>query len=830
MAAHYDVERRAPQFAISARPRGFGSHKFAVLTPQPATRTIVGAMTAFQSVGDQTRRAFPVKRASHWFRIAATVATILVILAGAARFHLLSRVLHSLRQKISYFNVSDSGLGNDELILPSMTGTKTFTVPAARGPIESNSAQRAPTAAIKGAGGSSAGTGPWVMGYYASWQKSLYPINRIDFRAMTHLALVHWMTTADGTVEPSQMDELAPSIISRAHADGVKAVMMLGGSDDANFASAASPAHQTVLVREVLSKIDALGLDGVDLDWELKIDDGSFSALAQALRRLRPSLIITAPIDPTLGGSGHLAAALAPYCDQVNMMSYGGGTAHFGWVSWYFSALAGDDSDHPASLKRFVGSWLRAGVPREKVGIGIGFYARGWTAPVNGPLQSTTTASVPINELPYATPVADGGGVLSWFYNQPGTKYVYDSGLAQQPAISIPGGLKPQGWNGAPITWVTYEDEGSIAAKAAFVKANHLGGAIIWTLNEGATDPVTGRNPQLDAAKLSFLNRGPAPMPLLSSKEAYTNKTAQLALTGLPADLARVAVVWRGGGTSFDENVYHDNSYGRPSEYYIEASADGTKWTTLTHVTNNTYNTRQFLFDIAGKAFTKIRMRVTSLVGTYDGRIALEIHDARNGSADTYLFLGDSITCNCWGAADFPKEAFGPGVHAQRPSNYPVISQAGTPSLLSESLLSTSPYGVPVIRKWLNDFPSVKYVGLSYGTNDANGNVTAAAYCSNLQTMVQEVIAAGKTPIIPTIVASPSANVQVNAPAMNACLATLKKRYPSIVQGPDLWTVFHGHSVADGWFFDHLHPSLTTGCAAWKKAWIDTVLVALYPE
>lgn len=673
-------------------------------------------------------------------------------------------------------------------------------------------------------------SGRWVMGYYASWQRGLYPVSRIDFTAVTHIALAHWMTDANGTLRPSEMETLAPSIVSTARGKGVKSILMLGGSDDLNFAAAASPANRATLVTSILKKIDSLALDGVDLDWELKIDQAGFIALARALRQARPNLIITVPIDPGLGGAGGLAAGLEPYCDQLNMMSYGGGSARLGHVSWYFSALAGDGFDHPASINRFLNGWLKAGVPPEKIGIGLGFYARGWTAPVKGPLQPPDGALVPLNELPYGASLADGGGVLSLFYNEPGTTYLYDAGPAQQPSISIPNGLTPPGWKGAPITWVTYEDEASIAAKAAYAKANDLGGAIIWTLNEGATEPAVGRNPQLDAAKRGFLDRGLAPMPLLASSTAYTNGEATLVVNGLPPTVNQVGVVWRGGGTSFDENVYSDISYGRPSEYSIEASTDGAKWISLIHVTNNSYDGRQFIFDVGGHGFTKLRMRVSSLVGKYDGRLVFEVHDAKDGATDSYLFLGDSITCNCWGVADFPKEAFGPGIHAQRPSNYPMFAQGGTPSLLSDSLLSNSKYSIPVIRQWLKDFAPAKYVALSYGSNDANGNVPAATYCSNMQALVQEVIAAGKTPIIPTIVASPSGNVQTNAPAMNACLATLRSRYPAIVKGPDLWGVFAGHSVADGWFLDHLHPSLTAGCAAWKKAWIDTLVQALYPE
>jgi GH18 family chitinase len=667
------------------------------------------------------------------------------------------------------------------------------------------------------------------MGYYASWQSNLYPVSRIDFTALTHIALAHWMTNSNGTLQVSDLDTGGAPIISAAHAAGVKAIMMLGGSDDTNFASAASSANRPTLVNAILAKLQALGLDGVDLDWENNINNSDFIALAQALRQASPSLIITAPVDPTLD-AGSLAAGLAAYCDQVNMMSYADSGPYPGWQSWYFSALDGDGSTHPSSINRFVTNWVGAGVPASKIGVGIGFYATGWTSPVTGALQSISGSSMPLGELPYGASSANGGGVLNWFYNQAGANYSYDAGPAQQPSISIPAGMKPSGWTGPAITWVTYEDEASIAAKANYAKANGLGGVIIWTVNEGATDPITGRNPLLDAVKLGFLNNGPAPMPLQSSAQGYVAGPTSIVVTGLSTALNQVVVRWWNGDTSFDESVSSYGSYGRPSEYYIEASPDGTNWTSLTHVSGNSYNQRQFLYDFTGKGYTQVRLRVVSIVGTYGGNDILSVHSAPSNSTDSYLLLGDSITSNCWAAANnaFPNEPFGAGVNTVRPNRYPVMTEGGIPGLLSASPLAATPQNIPVIRKWLQDFPTVKYVGLSYGTNDANGSVPAATYCSNMKSLVQEVIAAGKTPVIPMIVASPASAVQANAPAMNACLATLQAQYPSIIKGPDLWTVFQGHSVADGWFFDELHPSLGTGCSALQNAWVNTMSSTLY--
>jgi lysophospholipase L1-like esterase len=225
-------------------------------------------------------------------------------------------------------------------------------------------------------------------------------------------------------------------------------------------------------------------------------------------------------------------------------------------------------------------------------------------------------------------------------------------------------------------------------------------------------------------------------------------------------------------------------------------------------------------------------MNISSMVGVNPGRVVVTVNGqagANNPDAG-YLLFGDSITANCWGAADNtgPTEQLGTQINTARPAQFPVSTNGGQSGWLTSTALDTATYGIPNIQRYLQDIPAVKYVGISLGTNDANGNVSAATYCSNMQSIVQYVIAAGKTPIIPTIVASPSAAVQANAPAMNACLATLEQNNPSIIVGPDLWTLFQGHSTGDGWFFDNLHPSLGTGCTAMQNAWASTVLSAVY--
>src|SRR4051794_31082886 len=194
--------------------------------------------------------------------------------------------------------------------------------------------------------GPAKGANKWVTAYYADWQTGGYPTNRIDYSALTHIVLAHWLTNANGTIQSSGWDSTCSSVVGPAHSAGVKVLMMLGGSDDLKFGSAASPTYQPTLISSIQAKVSACGFDGVDLDWENNINTTNFISLAKSLRAASPSYVITAPVDPTVQPAS-LAASLSASCDQVNMMTYGNANMGNGWVSWYFSALDGDGSTHP---------------------------------------------------------------------------------------------------------------------------------------------------------------------------------------------------------------------------------------------------------------------------------------------------------------------------------------------------------------------------------------------------------------------------------------------------------------------------------------------------
>jgi chitinase len=154
-----------------------------------------------------------------------------------------------------------------------------------------------------------------------------------------------------------------------------------------------------------------------------------------------------------------------------------------GWLSWHTSALSGHKGSTPSSVQSSAARYLAVGVPAAKLGIGLPFYGACWRGPT-GPNQSVAGMSI----------VAEDNTMS---YRNIRTHYGFAARLwdatAQAAYLSYAAPAGPQGCH-----FVTYEDEQSIAAKGAYVKGAGLGGAIVWTINQGHLG--AGQDPLLRAA------------------------------------------------------------------------------------------------------------------------------------------------------------------------------------------------------------------------------------------------------------------------------------------------------------------------------------------
>ena len=365
----------------------------------------------------------------------------------------------------------------------SIVGTATVRVPAIVNP---PSPTPAPTSSR------------WLSGYWVGYQRDQYPEGQIDFTKMTHILVGAIEPTSTGGVTTDFFIDaitgptVARTISSRAHQAGRKAILMLGGSTYLTaLKSASSSTNRATFVQNLIATMDNLGYDGIDVDWEpiQSTDEAQALQLLKDLRAARPSMILTFPINWVGANStpDTWLAQVALVVDQVNVMSYGMAGKWGGWTSWHEGALYGESSTHPSSISSSINVFLAAGVPAAKLGIGLGAYGSCWRGPT-APNQSIGSGVVAgDNTMSYSAIVAQ-------YYTS--SAYHWDT-IGRQGYLSFASATGPAG-----CTMISYEDPQAIAERGVYLKSAGLGGAIMWTINQGhiASAPVGQQDPLLAAA------------------------------------------------------------------------------------------------------------------------------------------------------------------------------------------------------------------------------------------------------------------------------------------------------------------------------------------
>ena len=222
-------------------------------------------------------------------------------------------------------------------------------------------------------------------------------------------------------------------------------------------------------------------LDGVDIDWEYpgQIGDNNvfrpedrqnytlmFKAIRKELDRLSKTTGKNYELTTAVGGNisyiEHTEMErVAKYVDYVNLMTYDFYTS--GDTAGHHSNLyPPEDYEKDASADKSVHLFLNAGVPAEKLVLGVPFYGRSWIMKsadkhgINMPVESG----------------ARGGGYT----------YIKDSLVNQKGFIRYwdENAKAPYLFNNETNQLVTYDDEESVKLKCEYVIDNHLAGMMFW--------------------------------------------------------------------------------------------------------------------------------------------------------------------------------------------------------------------------------------------------------------------------------------------------------------------------------------------------------------
>lgn len=275
-------------------------------------------------------------------------------------------------------------------------------------------------------------------------------------------------------------------------------------------------------------------------------------------------------------------------------------------------------------------------------------------------------------------------------------------------------------------------------------------------------------------------------------------------LSAVPANQReQVLVAWYAPSAPDFINATPDASKHLPIDYTLEANsaaggaappADG--WTQLATVSNNDRSTRQHLVSLNGANW--VRMNVSKSSDPQALNLDLDVHSAPDGATDSWLFMGDSITfmSTTYVFSDLPSR-----VHAAAPGRWPAIIPAGIGGTNTTTALAA-------IDATMTGFPG-RFVILAYGTNDH-----ANEY--HMEELVQKVLAAGKTPVIPHMPWSATSAIQTDGPLINKQIDDLYVKYPAILHGPDLWAALDGRT--DLIPATDVHPN-DDGRAELRKLW-----------
>jgi GH18 family chitinase len=337
------------------------------------------------------------------------------------------------------------------------------------------------------------------VGYYPAWaiHAQKFHISDIPADKLTHVIYAFANVTAAGDCASLNTDDDSinfPQLIQLKHQHpALQSLISIGGaSHSANFPHVASTdAARTYLAQSCVQFMKQHGFDGVDIDWEYPKakDRRHFTALLKELRRQldvegdtdgrRYLLTIAAPVGPSHFVNLEIAL-IHPLLDWINLMSYDFHTASSGVTNFDAPLFPASDSptaarDRALNVDSSVKCYLAAGVPADKIVLGVRFVATGWAGvePINNGLYQPNTGAAPGTwDRPGATPSGSFG------YQDLEENYL--------PTFT-------RLWHGeAEVPWlfssetgimISYEDPQSLGLKANYVLSHKLGGVMIWDLS-----------------------------------------------------------------------------------------------------------------------------------------------------------------------------------------------------------------------------------------------------------------------------------------------------------------------------------------------------------
>lgn len=331
-----------------------------------------------------------------------------------------------------------------------------------------------------------------IIGYIAGWKG--VDTAKIEATKLTHINYAFANVIDGKVVEGEGMEQADKENLAKLNSlkrinPELKILISIGGW---TWSKGFSDAVLTEESRKVFtnSAIDYLirhDLDGLDFDWEYpglpgdnnpyrQEDKENFVLMLKSVREALDSLgsINDTHYLSTIASAGFKEyldvndlGQAQKYLDFINIMTYD-----------YIVQFSSDTTGHHANLQtidqnvrsseKAVNDHVAAGVPIEKLVMGMAFYGRSWSNvnPENNGLYQFGKGSKGYPYTAISELMKDSLFVRHWDEN------------SKAPFL----------WNEKERIFVTFEDAESISEKAKFIKKHKMGGAMFWEYSEDTED------------------------------------------------------------------------------------------------------------------------------------------------------------------------------------------------------------------------------------------------------------------------------------------------------------------------------------------------------